>query len=140
MDWWYGLPIGKVQMTYNNGSGYALNRLLCAKAASALKNLEQMGMIPDTRLMAAVNAKLDYLEGSISAEQLEEFFSAAEQVKLKALQDLNDPSTADKDKSRIMFYAADAAACAASNEPVRDDVDDPIIEEMLERFLLTGKY
>ena len=117
----------------------ALQELLCAKAAANLKYLEQNGITPDPRLMAAVEAKLAYLQGRMSAERLAKFFEAAEKVRLKALAVLNNPLWGDKDKARIMYYAAEAAACAASNEK-GPGVDDPIIEEMLERFLGTGKH
>ena len=117
----------------------ALQELLCAKAASNLKSLEQNGITPDPRLMAAVEAKLAYLQGRMSAERLAKFFEAAEKVRLKALVVLNIPAMVDKHKARIMYYAAEAAVCAASIEN-GPDVDDPIIEDMLERFLSTGKH
>ncbi len=126
-------------MKHDVYSRKALQELLCAKAASNLRYLEQQGMTPDPRLMAAVEAKLAYLQGRMSAERLKEFFEAAEKVRLKALVVLNIPAMVDKHNARIMYYAAEAAACAASNEK-GPDVDDPVIEEMLERFLSTGKH
>ncbi|MCC6980963.1 MAG: hypothetical protein IT343_21765 [Candidatus Melainabacteria bacterium] len=126
-------------MKHDVYSRKALQELLCAKAASNLKHLAQQGMNPDPRLMAAVEAKLAYLQGRMPAERLKEFFEAAEIVRLKALAVLKIPVLVDKHKARIMYYAAEAAVCAASNEN-GPDVDDPVIEEMLERFLAAGKH
>ncbi|MCA9803996.1 MAG: hypothetical protein KC777_18635 [Cyanobacteria bacterium HKST-UBA02] len=115
---------------------YALQRMLCAKAAAALRNLTAAGQAPDPRLMAAVEAKLAYLDGCLSKEGLESFRASAQDAKSQALQTLlDDPS--NRALALATFYAAEAAVCAASIEQ-EPDIDDPVLEAMMEQYLQTG--
>lgn len=127
-------------MTNDECSNYALQRLLCAKATSLLNRLAQHGSAPDPRLMAAVEAKLAYLEGKMSSEELELFFLAAQEAKVEASKGLIDgrSSGSESIQARANYFAAEAASCAASNEPV-PDIDDPQLDQMLEHFLVTGQ-
>ena len=119
----------------NSNSNYALSRLLCAKAASALRGLTQLGISADPRLMAVIDAKLSYLEGRMTADQLKGFWQDAEEARIEALQALVEKPDRLREAT---FTAAEAATCAASIEQ-GPDVEDPILEAMLMQYLLSGK-
>ena len=127
----------------------ALQMLLCAQAASALRIVAQAGTPPDPRLMSAVEAKRDYLRGHISIDELNSFRIAAEDARLAARALLNLTSKAlpkstgmvtskELKLANALCFAAEAAICATSTEQ-GPDIDDPELEKMLEQFLLTGK-
>lgn len=94
------------------------SRILCAKTAAALQAMEQDGRSPDPRLMAAVEAKLAYLDGQLTAKELERFRLEAETARKYALRLLVVGPQAGVSKEAVMdiaeFYAAEAAVCAAS--------------------------
>lgn len=131
-------------MSNKDTRNYDLQRLLCAKAKMAIDVLTRNGMVPDPRLMAAVEAKLAYLAGRISPKELEAFRAAADKVRVNAqaaLVNAGSEGGSVREEAVVLeaiSFAAEAAVCAAGIDEV-EDVDDPLIEAMLAEFLRTGK-
>ncbi len=122
-------------MSKDTHLNYGLQRMLCTRAASALRNLETtIGISPSPALNKAIDAKLAYLDGKCTAEELEGLRIKAEAVRLELMRIMfSDRSFA----ARASYHAAEAAVCAASEEQ-GPDVDDPFIDAWMERYLLTG--